>query len=203
MLRSFPSFFSSSSPRPSAKTSYPYYIVYVWLIHSITLSRITPKSFPQAFDHRDHHWSQIKAEGLQVLQHFLSITSRVHAHKSPLVFTHFLFLSSPSLFTLSSLTLDRPLTIFMVSFFFVLRYCLRGIAYIRHHFAKLGDRAPMPANLRVTACIADSICYMTQYGNVILQCTLLSRYAGMGTVFNWVKHSRTCTTGLVAGQYEP
>ena len=42
-------------------------------------------------------------------------------------------------------------------FFFLLNYCLRGIAYIRHHFSKLGNRAPMPSNLRVTACIADGI----------------------------------------------
>ena len=52
------------------------------------------------------------------------------------------------------------------------------MAYIKHHFSKLRSGAPMPANLRATACIADGIRHTIQHGNVVSQCTLLSRHAG-------------------------
>ena len=67
------------------------------------------------------------------------------------------------------------------AFFFLLNYCLRGIAYTRHHFSKLDNRDPVPANLRVTVCIADGIRHAIQHGNVVSQCTLLSRQAGART----------------------
>ena len=71
----------------------------------------------------------------------------------------------------------------LTHFFFLLDYCLRGVAYIRHHFSQLNSRAPMPANLRVTAGTADGIRHTIQHGNVVSQCTLLSRYAGARTEF--------------------
>ena len=45
----------------------------------------------------------------------------------------------------------------------------------------------MPTNLWVTACIADGISHVIQYRNIVSQCTLLSRYAGVRTEFDCMR----------------